>query len=305
MTTPTAAELINALRARGISVRDLARECDRDTSLIYQVAAGKRPGTNLLPTLTDIARTGFAHHRPDRRVDRAGRPVNVRAARGEDTKPPPPATPTALKPGQFGVTQAFLGGGGKTLRITAPKTSKVGRTRAQDAAMGALATAAREQRRVAFTVHFGDGSTRSLGSKGGYRGNVAYDRAMGEWEDAFEWLTQEVNAVVGRINSPEVSAPIVGLDVTIFGQPDPTQPIPAGVRSRPSSPAKKAPAKKAPAKKAPAKKTPAKKTPAKKTPAKKTPAKKTPAKKTAMRNPSGTNRAATRRRPAASSQDDE
>jgi hypothetical protein len=259
MSGPSAADLISALRARGISVRDLARECDRDTSLIYQVAAGKRQGANLLPTLTDIARTGFALHRPERRVDKAGRQVNVRAARGGDPKPPPPATPTALRPGQFGVTQAFLGGGGKTLRITAPKVSKVGRARAQDAAMDALRTAAAEQRRVAFTVHFGDGSTRSLGSKGGYRGNVAYDRAMGEWENAFEWLTQEVNAVVGRIGSPEISAPIIGLDVTIFGQPDPSQPVPASARSRPSAPAKKAPAKKAPAKKAPAKKTPAKK----------------------------------------------
>ena len=70
MTQPPAApspaqQLIAALRQQGVSMSEIAAECDRDSSLLYQVASGKRPGTNLLPTLQDLAR-----HRPRRTAPR-------------------------------------------------------------------------------------------------------------------------------------------------------------------------------------------------------------------------------------------
>ena len=272
---PNAQELILALHSRGISIKSLAVECERDPSLLYQVAAGKRPGTNLLPTLTDIARTGFARHRPERRTRSDGQTARVRARRGEPATAPPPPKPVTPTPGRFSVIRSFLGGGGRTVRITAPKRSRVGRFDAKQATMQAMAEAAQEQRRVAFVVHYADGSSRGLGAKGGYRGNAAYTRAMGEWQDAFEWLSQEVEGIASY--GPHTNEPIIGVDVTIFGEPDPLQPIPRELRSRP---AKKAPAKKAPAKKAPAKKTPAKRAPAKRAAA--------PRKKPASDNTEGT-----------------
>lgn len=42
-------------------------------------------------------------------------------------------------------------------------------------------------------------------------------RALGEWQDAFGWLEQESSAVV---NDPYDVQPIVGADVTIFGNRD-------------------------------------------------------------------------------------
>ena len=246
---PTAQQLILALRERGLSMRDLSAECDRDSSLLYQVAAGKRPGTNLLPTLIDLARTGHAARRPERRTTRSGAPARIRGRRGQPAHEPPPPTPTAPTPGKFSVQTNYLAGGARTKRITAPKSPRsVGRFDAKQATMDAIAEAAREQRRVAFVVHYADGSSHTLGSKWGYRANDAYVRAQGEWEDAFEWLGQEASAVANRLYDLQaLNIPIVGVDVTAFGVPDPTQPVPP--QARPRRTAKKAPAKKAPAKK--------------------------------------------------------
>lgn len=83
-----------------------------------------------------------------------------------------------------------------------------------------------------------------MGSKWGYRANDAYVRAQGEWQDAFEWLNQEASAVANRLYDLQaLNIPIVGVDVTAFGVPDPNQPVPPSARPRKT--AKKAPAKKA------------------------------------------------------------
>ena len=119
--------------------------------------------------------------------------------------------------------------------------------------MDAMAEAAREQRRVAFVVHYDDGTSHTLGSKWGYRGNDAYTRAQNEWQDAFAWLSQEASAVANRLYDLQaLDIPIVGVDVTIFGQPDPTQPVPPAPRPR-QTPAKRTPRKRTTAKKTPAK----------------------------------------------------
>ena len=258
--SPTAQELILELRRRGVSMRALAEECDRDSSLLYQVASGKRPGANLIPTLEDLARVGHAARRPERRVTSSGRPARVRGRRGEEAHEPPPPTPTAPAPGRFTVSTIYLAGGARTRRITAPKSERsVGRFDAKQATMDAMAEAAREQRRVAFLVHYADGSSVTLGSKWGYRGNDAFVRALGEWQDAFEWLKQESSAVANRLyNLQSIGAPIVGVDVTIFGNRDPNQPVPPAARPRratkKATPAKKT-ASRRPTKKAAAKKT--------------------------------------------------
>ena len=160
-------------------MRTLAAECDRDSSLLYQVAAGKRPGANLLPTLIDLARTGHAARRPERRTTKAGRagadPRPARAGRRTSRRRRHRPLPT---PGKFSVQTNYLAGGARTKRITAPKSPRsVGRFDAKQATMDAMAEAAREQRRVAFVVHYADGSSHTLGSKWGYRANDAYTRA--------------------------------------------------------------------------------------------------------------------------------
>ena len=242
-----AQQLIAALRQQGVSMSEIAAECDRDSSLLYQVASGKRPGTNLLPTLQDLARTGHASRRPERRTTRTGEPARVRGRRGEEAHVPPPPTPTAPRPGKFSVQTTYLQGGARTTRITAPTSPRsVGRFDAKQATMDAMAEAAREQKRLAFVVHYADGSSQTLGSKWGYRANDAFIRAEGEWQDAFEWLSQEASAVANRLyNLQALNIPIVGVDVTAFGIPDPNQPVPPS--ARPGRTAKKTAAKKAPA----------------------------------------------------------
>jgi hypothetical protein len=77
-------------------------------------------------------------------------------------------------------------------RITAPKSPRsVGRFDAKQATMDAMSeAAAREQKRVALVVHYADGSSQTW-LQVGYRAKDAFIRAEGEWQDAFEWLSQE------------------------------------------------------------------------------------------------------------------
>jgi hypothetical protein len=81
-------------------------------------------------------------------------------------------------------------------RITAPKSPRsVGRFDAKLATMDAMSeAAAREQKRVALVVHYADGSSQTW-LQVGYRAKDAFIRAEGEWQDAFEWLSQEASAV--------------------------------------------------------------------------------------------------------------
>lgn len=228
----SAQDLIRALRERGVKMQELAAECDRDPSLLYQVASGKRPGRNLLPTLRDIARVGFAAHRPQRRQTASGEPARVRGRQGEPAHEPPAATPTTPQRGRFGTQTVFLQGGARTIRITAPaRSNATGRDQAKQATQDALRWAAQDRRRVAFVVHYNDGTSVTIGSKGGYRANVAYERSEG-WTDTFEWLTQEAAAVGNRLgkSDPHIGIPVVGVDLTIFGEPDPQQPIPQSAR---------------------------------------------------------------------------
>lgn len=163
-----------------MSMLEIAAVRDRNSSLIYQATSGKRPGTNLLPTLQTLARTGRAARRPERRVTRAEDPARVSGRRGR--------MPTCrlrrrhgAPPGQFSVQTTYLRGGARTKRITAPKSPRsVGRFDANQATMEAMAEAAREQKRFPFVVHYADGSSRTLGSKWGYRANDAFIRAEGE-----------------------------------------------------------------------------------------------------------------------------
>lgn len=234
LRNPSAQDLIQALRERGVKMSELAAECDRDPSLLYQVASGKRAGRNLLPTLKDILRIGVAVHRPQRRQTASGEPAQVRGRQGEPAQSPPPATPTTPQAGSFSTQTVYLQGGGRTIRITAPKRrNAAGRAQAKQATTDALRWATQDRRRVAFVVHYSDGTSVTMGAKGGYRANVAWERAEGS-DDTFEWLRDEASAVGNRLgrSDPPLSIPIVGVDLTIFGEPDPEQPIPESARPR-------------------------------------------------------------------------
>ena len=194
---------------------------------------GNGPGTNLLP---DADRP--CPHRPCRTPARTpddpiGSPARIRGRRGEagartaaahadrtDARASSVCRPT--------IWPAAPGRSGSPPRS---RRASVGRFDAKQATMDAIAEAAREQRRVAFVVHYADGSSHTLGSKWGYRANDAYVRAQGEWQDAFEWLGQEASAVANRLyNLQALNIPIVGVDVTAFGVPDPNQPVPPSAR---------------------------------------------------------------------------
>ena len=246
---PTAQQLILPCAQQGVSMREICRLNATGTRrCCIRWPPGSGPARTSSRRCIDLARTGHAARRPERRTTRSGEPARIRGRRGQQAHEPPPPTPTAPTPGKFSVQTNYLAGGARTKRITAPKSPRsVGRFDAKQATMDAMAEAAREQRRVAFVVHYADGSSHTLGSKWGYRANDAFMRAQGEWEDAFEWLSQEASAVANRLYDLQaLNIPIVGVDVTAFGVPDPNQPVPPSARPRT---AKKTPARKTPAKK--------------------------------------------------------
>ena len=210
-------------------MRDLSAECDRDSSLLYQVAAGKRPGTNLLPTLIDLARTGHAARRPERRTTRSG-------AAGPDPRPARPA----------GARAAATHTDRPDARQVQCADQLPGR-RCPDEADHRPEVAAR--RWVGSTPSRRPWTRwpKPPASSGGSRSSCTTPTApptpwapsgatapttptsgpQGEWQDAFEWLGQEASAVANRLYDLQaLNIPIVGVDVTAFGVPDPTQPVP-------------------------------------------------------------------------------
>jgi hypothetical protein len=86
----TSREIITRMHARGVSYEDIGRLVGRDSSLIGQIARGKKPGTNLTPSLEAVSRVRKPDSylrrngplEPPRRVTRAGTPAQVR--RGGD-----------------------------------------------------------------------------------------------------------------------------------------------------------------------------------------------------------------------------
>jgi transcriptional regulator len=77
---PSSSESIAKLRASGQSFASIGRALGRDSSLISQIARGKKPGANLSKALNALA-SGKKIKAPERRKTKSGQTVKVRTKR--------------------------------------------------------------------------------------------------------------------------------------------------------------------------------------------------------------------------------
>lgn len=71
-------ELINSLKLQGFSYAEIGRRLDRDSSLISQIARGKKKGANLESGLEHLAGGAREVEKPPRRVTKSGEVAKVR-----------------------------------------------------------------------------------------------------------------------------------------------------------------------------------------------------------------------------------
>lgn len=79
-------DLIEALKAQGYTNASIGRAIERDSSLVSQIAKGKKPGRNLEAALEGLLRSGLVESPPPRRITRSGAQARVRRP-GEGAKP--------------------------------------------------------------------------------------------------------------------------------------------------------------------------------------------------------------------------
>lgn len=82
-----AQSLINKLKAGGLSYSEIGRRVGRDSSLISQIARGKKPGKNLEGALDAIAEKRAMVPTPERRKTKAGSFAQVRKAKPSAVRP--------------------------------------------------------------------------------------------------------------------------------------------------------------------------------------------------------------------------
>ena len=77
---PSAQASIAALKAQGWSDARIGRAVGRDSSLIHQISAGKKPGNNLRDVLADMAKGKPPKAPAPRRMTKAGAAAHVRTS---------------------------------------------------------------------------------------------------------------------------------------------------------------------------------------------------------------------------------
>lgn len=170
-----AQELILDLKAKGYSYARIGRELDRDSSLISQIARGKKPGSNLVSSLESVGKSEVK--KPERRVTKSGEVAKVRRP-----KPQAEKAKRLLKD--------------KSGRIKfAPSSAK------ESVFLSRLEKIAEAGGKVSFRVTTASGGTFHLYSKGGIFAQQAVYQALNWDAGAFDWLREKAQEQQGNGNS--------------------------------------------------------------------------------------------------------
>lgn len=214
----TAAELIAALRAYGLSRAEIARELNRSPRMIAKVERGESPGTHYLDALHELHQHGRLRNPPPRRRNAAGDVVPVRAKAGQDEALVVPEEPKR-KRGAFGVETTFLPHRGRIIDVNVPRSEGVGRERARQAILDAARSAARGQaqgtRYMRFRLGLSNGRSIEVGGKGGYRASDVLSRSRDEGDDPLEWLADQRAVEYVELDDPGVK--ITNVEITVYG----------------------------------------------------------------------------------------
>lgn len=178
-------DIINSLKAGGMSYNQIAQKLGRDSSLISQIARGKKPGKNLEASLRDISEKKATVKEPARRLAKSGEVAKVR-------KSAKPASGKLLKDKQGRIKFA-------------PSSSR------EQTFVNRLSNIATAGGKVSFRVKFKDGSEDHIFRKGGIFAQRAIRDALNFPGGAFEWLAEQAaslgyNPTFGEVDSVEIIA---------------------------------------------------------------------------------------------------
>ena len=173
----TSQELIGRLLERGLTKAEIGRRLGRDSSLIGQVYAGKKPGSNLADSLQDLL-DGKPVREPERRTDNAGKPRPVRKSK---------------KP----VTQKRL------LKDRQGRIKWAAESKLQHVLRDRLERVAKDGGKVSFQVTYFDTSGElQRGVKLYGRGGIYAQRAIYEMLNfpagSFAWVKERLNEQLGN-----------------------------------------------------------------------------------------------------------
>ena len=235
----SAKEYIDLLISRGMSQAEIAHEMQRDSSLISQIRRGKKPGSNMVGSLKELADTGSVMNRPPRRKTSKGSYSHVRGSKGQGNVLPKgvdeeermrktkgrrvrnhvdvPARGKYVKhPTEYGANM-------RRYKVDFPKTKDAkGRVAAWEALRKDAESLNRKtwgdkelpERRAYFKVTYADGSTAEVGSKGGYCTETVLAGIEEHKGDFESWLkTQGLGERYLDLNpdTPFVSIEMVGV----------------------------------------------------------------------------------------------
>ena len=163
----SALELVQGLRGRGLSTKEIAHELRRDPRMVRKILNGETSGAAYRTTLLELANTGHATTRTPRRRNKAGEIVPVRAKKGSEVKTVVPEDTagryTEAKQGGRYSSTTYLGGGGRQHELHIPKGKQAkGREAASEDMVNKVRAAAKSQaggtqKRVKMTLTFANG----------------------------------------------------------------------------------------------------------------------------------------------------
>lgn len=210
---PSVGDMLRQLRGRGMSNKEIAGMLGRSSSMISQIAAGKKTGESYREAVTELFTRGTVSKPPARRKDKAGHVVPVRAKGGGTT------VPKARTPGKFTERRTILAGGTRHIELTAPKTRGAkGRATANTSLIGTIRSAAKGQRyarkRVKFQVTTSDGRSFPVGDKGGYQVSSVLKKGHEFAGDAMAWLKKQAEHRYEGMERANVT--ITGITMTIW-----------------------------------------------------------------------------------------
>lgn len=227
-----ARELIDLLVERGMTQTEIADELERDQSYVSQVRRGKKVGANLVTTLQEIAETGAATTRPERRKTSRGISY-VRGKKGEE-KVLPQGVEVEDKPrstrkvgkretvparGKY-QKQTTYGRGFRKVRIDFPRTKgSKGKDQAWEATGKSLQSMARRkwggkdlpERKVHISATYEDGSKVEFGSKSGYRPEAVLGGLDSADGDVEKWLQSQ--GLGGRYSNFDEESRMVAIEI--------------------------------------------------------------------------------------------
>lgn len=221
--TPSPLELVQTLRRRGLSNREIASELDRDSRMVSKILRGETSGKAYQQALSELASTGRVTHRPPRRRNKAGQIVRVRAKTTGPRKTVVPVDTSGTytdqkQGGRYRTDTTYLSEGGRIHHFAIPKGKDTkGRETATDALLGKVRSAAQgqskdTQKRIRMQVTFSNGRVMEVKD---YNASTLLNRmnTLGE-RDALNWIAEQSSERYSNLDTSQYT--ITGVMMTVY-----------------------------------------------------------------------------------------